>query len=58
MDGFYGMTFFYMPLYMKSLGLNENQMVFLLSLGAGLAALTSLIAGSITDRLGRKVLLK
>lgn len=51
---FYGMIFFYMSLYMKSLGLSEDQMGFILSLGAGFAALTSLMAGPITDRLGRK----
>lgn len=51
---FNGMIFFYMSLYMKSLGLSERQMGFILSFGAGLAVITSLFAGPITDKLGRK----
>lgn len=51
---FGGMIFFYQPLYMKSLGLNEIQMGSLNSIAALIAVFTSLAAGPITDRLGRK----
>lgn len=49
-----GMVFFYQPLFMKALQLNEIQIGFLNSFAAAVAVFTSLIAGPITDRLGRK----
>lgn len=49
-----GIIFFYMPLYMEALGLSVLNMGFLNSFGAVLAAITSFIAGPITDLLGRK----
>lgn len=49
-----GMIFFYHPLFMKALQLNEIQIGFLNSFAAAVAVFTSLIAGPITDRLGRK----
>lgn len=51
---FYGIIFFYMPLYMSSLGVSVVKMGFLNSLGAVLAAITSFMAGPITDKLGRR----
>lgn len=50
----YGMIFFYMPLYMKAMGVNEIHMGFINSFGAVLATITSFMAGPITDKLGRK----
>lgn len=51
---FAGLITFYQPLYMKSLGVTEVQMGMLNSLLAVCAVVTSLIAGPITDRMGRK----
>ncbi|SEF52497.1 Na+/melibiose symporter [Caloramator fervidus] len=51
---FGGMIFFYQPLYMKSLGLDEIEIGFLNSFITGLMVFTSFIAGPITDRLGRR----
>lgn len=51
---FFGIIFFYMPLYMKALGVSEIDMGFINSFGAVLATITSFMAGPITDKLGRK----
>ncbi|MDO6355710.1 MFS transporter [Caloramator sp. CAR-1] len=51
---FGGMIFFYQPLYMKSLGVNELQMGLINSIGAALMILTSFVAGPITDKYGRR----
>jgi MFS family permease len=45
---------FYLSLYMKELGVTDQQLGYLISLGYVAGIFLSLISGTITDRLGRK----
>ncbi|NJD01970.1 MAG: MFS transporter [Ruminiclostridium sp.] len=51
---FAGMIFFYAPLYMKEIGLNEVQMGVVNTFSLFVAFLCHLLAAPITNRLGRK----
>lgn len=45
---------FYLSLYMKELGVTDQQLGYLISLGYIAGVFLSLISGAVTDRLGRK----
>lgn len=45
---------FYLSLYMKSLGVTDAEIGYLISLGFLTGAVTSFLGGMVTDRLGRK----
>lgn len=58
MEPMYGIPFalynFYLSLYMKSMGINDVQIGYLIALNCIFSAIFSLFGGVITDRLGRK----
>ncbi len=45
---------FYLSLYMKSLGVTDREIGYLISLGFAAGAITSFLGGPLTDRLGRR----
>jgi len=51
----YVMFNFYLSLYMKELGVTDQELGYLISLGTISGAFFSLIAGAIIDRMGRKL---